>query len=196
MESGAKRLVVGLGNPGPRYRETRHNAGFMVVDRLSERWEVPFAREKFDAVFGIGTFGQIPVILAKPTTYMNRSGLAVGSLARFFGIEKGSLLIIHDEIDLPFGTIKIKEKGGTGGHKGLESIMETFGSGEFDRLRLGMGRPGPETEVASHVLGRFREEERKLLDPLWDLAGDAVESILLLGTREAMNRYNNKQVIL
>jgi len=120
----------------------------------------------------------------------------VGSLARFFGIEKGSLLIIHDEIDLPFGTIKIKEKGGTGGHKGLESIMETFGSGEFDRLRLGMGRPGPETEVASHVLGRFREEERKLLDPLWDLAGDAVESILLLGTREAMNRYNNKQVIL
>ncbi|MFC1896797.1 aminoacyl-tRNA hydrolase, partial [Thermodesulfobacteriota bacterium] len=125
MAESPLRLIVGLGNPGPAYRSTRHNMGFLVADVLARVWGVPLGRKKFEVAFGRGNIRQhVRVVLGKPLTYMNRSGLAVRRLADFFGIQGKDLLVIHDDLDLPFGKIRIKEKGGHGGHKGLKSLTE------------------------------------------------------------------------
>ncbi len=194
MDAAQKHLIVGLGNPGGQYGKTRHNLGFMVAERLAGRWGQVLSKKKFEAVYTSGVFTGKPFILALPQTYMNLSGKAVSRLKGFFGIEKEGLIVMHDDLDLPFGLIKIKEKGGSGGHKGLKSIMEAIGGGDFIRLRLGIGHPEGEREVTDFVLSRFNKSEQKVLDSFLDTAADAVETILVSGVRKGMNQFNNQQI--
>ncbi len=189
-------LIVGLGNPGEAYRLTRHNVGFMVVDRLAQTHQLTLNRRKFKVVFGLGKVDGRSVILAKPMTFMNMSGPAIRDLTHFFNLDKKNLLVIHDDIDLVFGKIKIKQKGGDGGHKGVKSLIEAFGNGAFARLRVGIGRPQTRQEARAYVLGRFDTNQEKLLDDVITMAQDAVETILLKGLKEGMNRFSRKEIRL
>lgn len=186
------RLIVGLGNPGEKYRFTRHNMGFLVVDRLAEAYQIPLDKHKFDVVFGSGKVGSQPVILARPVTFMNRCGPAVRDLTHFFKFNTQDVLVIHDDIDLVFGKMKIKEKGGDGGHNGVKSLIEAWGSGAFTRLRVGIGRPQTQQAVRAYVLGRFDAQQEALLEDVIFRAQDAVETILFKGVQEAMNRFHGK----
>jgi PTH1 family peptidyl-tRNA hydrolase len=188
------RLIIGLGNPGEKYRRTRHNIGFMVVDRLANVHGIPLDRQKFNALFGRGKVESHPVILVKPMTYMNRSGPAARDLAFFFKLDTQDILVIHDDIDLVFGQIKIKEKGGNGGHNGVKSLIEALGTGEFTRLRVGIGRPEIRQNVTNHVLSGFDAQQEKLLEGVLSTAQDAVETILFKGIPEAMNRFHGKTI--
>jgi len=185
------RLVAGLGNPGGDYRKTRHNAGFMVVDKVAETLSIRFDKTKFDVIFGRGTSGDVDVVLAKPQAYMNRSGLPLRQLAHYFKILSEDMLIIHDDIDLAMGRIKIKEKGGHGGHNGLKSLIGAFGNGNFVRLRIGVGRP-EHLNVTDHVLGKFSSQEKALLDQTVTRARDAVVSFFNEGLTACMNQFNTK----
>ncbi len=193
-------LVAGLGNPGERYAATRHNAGFMTVDRLADGAGIRQDRQKFDTVFGRGAVGGQPVILAKPQAFMNRSGPPVRRLADYFGISGEDMVVIHDDIDLAYGRIKIKQKGGDGGHKGIKSLIDAFGGGDFIRIRIGVGRggdgPGSEAGVVDHVLGRFGSRERQDLERIIAAAADAAVAVLCHGVREAMNRFNSKRTLI
>jgi len=187
------RLVVGLGNPGQAYEATRHNVGFMVIDRLADDFSAPLDRRKFDVVFGRGRIEQNEVILAEPSAYMNRSGPPIRRLADYLRLGIADLLIIHDDIDLAFGRLKIKEKGGHGGHNGLKSLMAAFGGGDFVRLRVGIGRSEFGAGVTDHVLGRFLSDERDVLHQILTKARDAVVTVLCKGAKEGMNRFNLKK---
>jgi len=188
-------LVAGLGNPGAAYRETRHNTGFFVVEALAADAGIPLTRRKFDACYGRGTVDGVPVVLAKPQAFMNRSGAPLARLAYYFNVTHQDVLVIHDDIDLAFGRLKIKEKGGHGGHKGVESVMDAFGEDRFVRLRVGVGRAEGGTDAVNHVLGRFSPAERPLLGPMVDRAREAAVCILCRGAREAMNRFNSKNTL-
>jgi len=194
MEEKRLYLVLGLGNPGDAYKNTRHNVGFTVVDALAEEFSVSCEKKKFDALFGRGVIEGAEVILAKPMSYMNRSGLPAGGIMSYFGISGKDMVVIHDDIDLAFGKIKIKEKGGHGGHKGIKSLTDTLGGGEFSRLRIGTGRPEAGKDVADYVLGRFSPDETKVLPEIIRTARDAVVTILCKGTKEGMNRFNSKSI--
>jgi len=187
-----RQLIVGLGNPGKLYRLTRHNIGFMVVDRLAQRHRIPLESRKSGNTFGLGKVHGQPVILAKPMTYMNLSGPAVRYLADFFKVNTTNVLVIHDDIDLVFGRIKIKQKGGDGGHHGVMSLIDAFGSGAFVRIRVGIGRPDTRKEVKGYVLNRFDAQQEASLDKVITMAQEAVETILLKGLREGMNRFSKK----
>jgi len=190
------RLVVGLGNPGESYSETRHNAGFLTADKISEAFSIAFAKRKFDTRFGIGSVDGIKVILAKPMAFMNRSGPQIQKIAGYFRILCEDMLVVHDDIDLAFGKIKIKEKGGDGGHRGIRSLIDAFGGGDFVRLRIGVGRPEAGIGAADYVLGKFTLEERKNLDRIITTAKDAVVTTLCKGTKEGMNRFNDKRIVI
>jgi PTH1 family peptidyl-tRNA hydrolase len=185
-------LVVGLGNPGAQYAGTRHNIGFMVVDRLASEFDLSLGHIKFDARFGRGEIAGEAVILAKPLAYMNRSGQPVKLLADYFRIPAGDVFIIHDDIDLAFGRLKIKEKGGHGGHNGIRSLIAAFGGGGFKRLRVGIGRSAGGASVTGHVLGRFDDRESKQLDEIICRARDAVTMVLREGTQTGMNYFNSR----
>jgi PTH1 family peptidyl-tRNA hydrolase len=185
-------LIVGLGNPGSSYAKTRHNAGFMVVDRLAEDFGFSVDKRKFETVYARGVIEQARAVVAKPMAFMNRSGAPVKKLADFFKISSENMLVIHDDIDLAFGRLKIKEKGGHGGHNGIRSLIDAFGRGDFARLRIGIGRSEPESGVTGHVLGRFNEAETELLDQIITRARDAVVTILCSGTKVGMNNFNQK----
>ncbi len=187
-------LVVGLGNPGKKYEGTRHNAGFMVVDRIAQDYGISLNKAKFDAVFGRGAIENIDVILAKPMAFMNRSGPPVQQLAHFFRIQSREILVIHDDIDLAFGRIKIKEKGGHGGHNGIRSIMDAFGGGNFVRLRIGVGRSEAGAGVTGHVLGKFNAVQSQLLARIITSARDAAVTVLGQGTKVGMNLFNGKEL--
>ena len=187
-------LVVGLGNPGRRYRGTRHNVGWEVVDRLSARWDLPVSREEEEALVGRGEIAGQEVLLAKPLTYMNRSGEAVRGLVRRYGVQPQEILVIYDDVDLPVGAIRIRPRGSSGGHHGMASVLEALGTSEIPRVRVGIGRPRGET--AEYVLSRFSSEERPLIEEAMERAADAVEAILREGTEAAMNRYNRRVPVL
>jgi len=189
-------LIVGLGNPGKAYRLTRHNVGFMVVDRLAHRHRISLNNRKFKSIFGLGKVNGRRVILAKPMTFMNLSGPAIRDLTHFFNLDKKNLLVIHDDIDLVFGKIKIKQKGGDGGHNGLKSLIEVFGSGAFARVRIGIGRPATGQEVKGYVLNSFDAQQEAVLDEVITMAQDAVETLLLKGLKEGMNRFSRKEIRL
>jgi PTH1 family peptidyl-tRNA hydrolase len=193
MSQKRVRLVVGLGNPGKSYETTRHNAGFMVLDEVADTYAIDLANRKFDAVFGRGFIDGVKVILVKPTAYMNRSGPPVQNVANYFRIRCEDMLVIHDDIDLALGRLKIKEKGGDGGHKGLRSIIDAFGCSDFTRLRVGVGRSGVNADVTDHVLGGFNADETEILPRIVESARDAVITILCKGTKEGMNRFNDKR---
>lgn len=195
MSEGDLRLVVGLGNPGDAYRETRHNAGFKIVEALSRRFAVAIDKRKFQARFGRGLIEGVEVVLAQPLVFMNNSGPPVRRLADFYRISNSGLLVIHDDVDLSFGRLKIKEKGGHGGHNGLKSLMSVYGGGDFARLRIGIGRPAEKADVTGHVLGRYSVAESDLLKRIVDRATDAVVTVLTRGLQEAMNRFNDKNFL-
>ncbi len=187
------RLVLGLGNPGREYRGTRHNAGFAVVELLSGRHGIVLDRARHRAIHGRGRIAGEEVILALPTTFMNLSGEAARLLLDYHGLGVGDLVVVHDEADLPPGTVRIKQGGGLAGHKGLVSIAGRLGSRDFARVRVGIGRPpaGGE-ELVSWVLGRPAPGEREELEIGVRLAADAVESILAHGIEEAMGTFNRR----
>ena len=193
MPQQRMRLIVGLGNPGPQYENTRHNAGFMLVDKLAGEFGIAVTKNKFDVLYGRGVIEDSEVMLAKPMAFMNLSGWPVQKLAAYFKINSRDLVVVHDDIDLAFGRLKIKEKGGHGGHKGLKSIINALGEGEFVRLRIGVGRSEAGGSVSDHVLGPFFGGESKQLDALFNRARDAVVTILTEGSKVGMNRFNTKE---
>jgi len=190
------RLVVGLGNPGETYQRTRHNAGFLVADKIADEFNISFHKGKFNSVFGRGNIETVDVILAKPMAYMNRSGLPIRQLADYYKIHGKEMLVIHDDIDLAFGRLKIKEKGGHGGHNGIKSLMDAFGGGDFVRLRIGVGRSESGISVTDHVLGRFSAEQTQNLDQIISRARDAVVTILCQGPKVGMNYFNSKNFMI
>jgi len=194
MSDSTVHVVAGLGNPGDKYRGTRHNVGFFVIDALSSEYAIPVDRKKFDASYGRGSVRGTEVILVKPQSYMNRSGIPIYRLIEYFGIAHRNMLVIHDDIDLVYGRIKIKVKGGHGGHNGVRSIIDTLGDDNFTRLRVGIGRSENESNVTGHVLGRFRSDENKLLEQIVARSRDAAVTILCEGTREGMNRFNERTI--
>jgi PTH1 family peptidyl-tRNA hydrolase len=186
-------LVAGLGNPGSTYETTRHNTGFMVVDKVAATFGILLEKRKFNTRFGRGSIESIEVILAKPMDFMNNSGPPVKKLADYFKISREDMLVIHDDIDLALGRLKIKEKGGHGGHKGVKSLMDAFGEGNFVRLRIGVGRSEAAVSVTDYVLGCFSLAETKLLDQILTRARDAVVTILSRSVKDGMNRFNDKR---
>jgi len=165
----------------------------MVVDNLAEAFSISVAKSKFDVVFGRGFVEDVEVILGKPMAYMNRSGPAVQKLSDYFRISSEDMLVIHDDIDLAFGRLKIKEKGGHGGHNGVKSLMDAFGGGNFARLRVGVGRSEAKINVTDHVLGRYSAEEIEILNKLLVRARDAVVTVLCEGVQYGMNRFNDRK---
>jgi len=185
-------FVAGLGNPGDKYDGTRHNLGFAVIDALSSTYGIKLDKAKYDAIYGKGLVREREVLLVKPQSYMNRSGFPIQRLMAYFKISLNDLLVIHDDIDLTFGRIKIKVKGGHGGHNGVRSIIDACGQGEFTRLRMGIGRSEKGDSVTGHVLGRFRRDDASMLDQIVARSRDAVVTILCEGTKEGMNRFNER----
>ena len=194
MEEQRIRLVVGLGNPGDQYRLSRHNMGFMVVDRLSQDCGIGLLEEGSDCVFGKGQCGGKSVIVAKPMTFMNRVGPAVRKLADFFSLDRKDVLVVHDDIDLLFGRIKMKEKGGDGGHNGVKSLITALESDVFARVRIGIGRPENSDDISAYVLGEFDKEQKKILEEVILSARDAVEAVLVKGISEAMNLFHGMKI--
>jgi PTH1 family peptidyl-tRNA hydrolase len=186
-------LVVGLGNPGKEYAGTRHNVGFDVIDLLARRHQGRLKSGRERALVDEVRIGPKRVALAEPITYMNLSGESVAPLVRRFGIEDpSSLLIVHDELDLPTGTVRVKVGGGLAGHNGLRSIKAHIHTDEFLRIRIGVGKPASKEQGADHVLKRVGGSDRQLLDIAVELAADAVESILGRGVEATMNEFNAK----
>lgn len=181
-------LVVGLGNPGNKYARTRHNVGYMVAEALARRYSMRFSSSKQRADTARGTIEGIPVLLALPVTYMNESGNAVSRLVQYYKVNLDHLLVVCDDIDLPFGTLRLRPSGSSGGQRGLQSIVQALGTEEFARLRVGVGRPSG--DATGHVLAPFPPEQERLLPQLTDTAADAVRTALLEGVQTAMNRYN------
>jgi len=196
MVATQRRLVVGLGNPGEEYRNTRHNIGFMAVDHIAETFSISLSKKKFNLIYGQGEVEGIPVVLAKPQSFMNLSGHPTRQIADYYRIFSKDILVIHDDIDLAFQRIRIKTKGGDGGHKGVRSVMDALGGGEFARVRIGVGRGlndfGERNDVVGHVLGRFDTEEARLIAQLLAQVRDAVVTILREGIVIGMNKFNRK----
>jgi PTH1 family peptidyl-tRNA hydrolase len=184
-------LIVGLGNPGREYRANRHNAGFMLLDRLVERHKwMAFTKRQGKALITTGLLGQASLVLAKPQTFMNLSGQAVGALVHFYDVPLERLLVVVDEIDLPLGTLRLRPDGGSAGHNGMRSIIEQLGTEVFPRLRLGVGRPPGAKAAAGYVLRDFRGEDLEIMNLTLDKAAEAVETFVHEGLVTAMNRYN------
>ncbi len=189
-------LIVGLGNPGRKYRETRHNAGFMVVEELARRWQADWTLESaFQSRLARAQPPVGTVWLCQPQTYMNLSGDAVGSLTAYYRVPLNRLLVVVDDADLPLGTVRLRPRGSSGGHHGIESIEARLGSREFARQRLGIGRSEPgEREITAHVLSRFRAEEQALWRQILERAADQAVTWCHDGAREAMNRFNGSVI--
>ncbi len=187
------KLIVGLGNPGIEYQFTPHNLGFLAVDRLAERWRLEIKNRYCQALTARATVGEETVLLAKPETYMNLSGLAVRGLVEKYEVRpEQDLIVIYDELDLPFGALRIRPRGGTAGHNGMESILGALGTEQFLRVRLGIAPDHKVSDGAGYVLSQFRRSQYKALDEVLDTAADAVEMILREGAAAAMNRFNRK----
>ena len=185
-------LIVGLGNPGLQYRYTRHNAGFMVAQALADKLDVNLKRVKFRCQLGETKLDGIPLIIAKPLTYMNDSGSAVSSLLHYFKVPLERLLVIHDDLDLPLGVLRLRPGGGSAGQRGMQSITEKLGSNAFPRLRFGIGRPPGRMDPADYVLEKFGSSEQDLLKMTLDQATAAALSFARDGLEKAMNQYNGE----
>lgn len=184
-------LIVGLGNPGARYENTRHNVGFWAIDELSRRSDTAVRKIRFHALTADAVVGSQGVLLMKPTTFMNLSGQAVGEAARFFKIPPDHILILSDDVDLPLGKLRIRKSGSAGGHNGLKNIIQHLGTDQFPRLKLGVGgKPHPDYNMADWVLGQLQGEDKKVMEQAVKRAADAVECLLAEGIDRAMNKFN------
>ena len=188
---GAAWLIVGLGNPGEKYENTRHNVGFQVIDELAERQGKPVQRLKFKALTGLLTIGGEKALVMKPVTYMNLSGEAVRPAADFYKLPPERILVISDDVALAAGRLRIRAKGSAGGHNGLKSIIQHLGTDQFPRLKLGVGgKPHPDYNMADWVLGQLQGEDKKAIDEAVKRAADAVECILTQGLERGMGKFN------
>ncbi|MHC1745383.1 MAG: aminoacyl-tRNA hydrolase [Syntrophobacteraceae bacterium] len=185
-------IVVGLGNPGKRYEKTRHNVGFMVVDELGCRFSAPFQERLFRGSWGTASIGGLKVLLFKPSTFMNRSGEAVVEVLRYFRLEAAQMLVVHDDLDLPCGRARLVRRGGAGGHKGVQSIIQHVGLQTFPRLKLGIGRPVHGESVEDFVLDAPYRVEQSEFDQMIHSGAGIVEAVVAEGLSAAMNRYNLK----
>jgi len=183
-------LIAGLGNPGREYRKNRHNIGFMAIDALAESLGVRMMRVQSKAIIGTGTYMEQKIVLAKPQTFMNLSGEAVSALVRFYKVPFERLLVVHDDIDLPAGTLRLRPGGGTGGQKGIASIIQKTGTQNFPRLRLGVGRPPGQMDAAAYVLQDFSGAEEILVKLMLDRAVKAMQCYMEQGLEQAMNQFN------
>src|SRR5688572_19585415 len=183
-------LLIGLGNPGREYKDTRHNIGFMLVDLLAERLNARGMKVQSKAIVISALYEERKIILAKPQTYMNLSGQSVQGLLHFYKIPFENLLVAHDDLDIPFGTIRIRPTGGPGGQRGMASTIEKLGTKDFPRLRLGIGRPPGRMDPKAYVLQDFSKEEMKLLPDVLDRSTDAAFEFILKGLNAAMNKFN------
>ena len=184
-----KFLIVGLGNPGREHKNNRHNIGFMTIDRLAEEWHISLGKVQQRAVTGQGRVGEDTIILAKPQTYMNRSGDSVGPLARYYKIPPANVLVIYDEIDIPFGALRLRKKGGSGGHNGMKSLINHLGQ-EFPRIRVGVGRPPGKMPPSAYVLQDFKGDDWEVVRELIDDAVAATTTYLREGIELAMTHHN------
>jgi PTH1 family peptidyl-tRNA hydrolase len=185
-------LVVGLGNPGPQYAKTRHNIGFMVADLLAARIGAPFkVHKRSGAEIVTGRLGNRSVVVAKPRTFMNESGRHIGPLAKFYSVSPADVIVIHDELDIDFGKIRLKLGGGEGGHNGLRSVANALGSKDFQRVRVGIGRPPGRKDPAAFVLETFSASERTEVPTLCELAADATVLLLDTGLESAQNQVHS-----
>jgi peptidyl-tRNA hydrolase, PTH1 family len=189
------KIICGLGNPGTEYEGNRHNIGFMVVDALARHWRCSFSTQKFDASCATASVGNQKVLVLKPQTFMNRSGQSVSAAARFYKVATSEILIVHDELDLPFGRLQLKQGGGAGGHNGLHSIDEQLGENSYGRLRCGIDKPtgiNAKERVIGHVLGDFSTAESQALEALFPEAVQRCEAWAIVGMQRAMNQLNSK----
>jgi len=185
------KIIVGLGNPGRKYERTRHNAGFMAADELANSLHADISQEKYHALVCRARIGSEEAVLAKPQTYMNESGRAVGAIVRYTYSRVSDVIVIHDELDLPLGSVRVKIGGGHGGHNGLRSIIEHLGP-DFIRVRIGIGRPAPGSDAADYVLSPFLVGERTTVPGVMARAAEAATSIVTEGPARAMNLFNQK----
>jgi len=185
-------LIVGLGNPGRQYEATRHNAGFVALDALAERNGIIIQKRRFISELGRGRVKNADVLMAKPQTFMNLSGRAVRQIVDFYKLAVDHLLVLHDDMDLALGRIKVAAKGGAGGHKGVASILEYLGEDAFPRIKIGVGRPGEGGDATGYVLGRFAPEEIEILKLVLMRVAEAAEMIISRGSAEAQALYNRR----
>ncbi len=190
------KIIVGLGNPGPKYKKTRHNIGFIVIEHLAETYQLKFhlGKKSFKSETASGTIDHSKVLLVKPLTYMNKSGEAVAAILNFYKNKPEDILVIHDDLDLPLGRIRIVKGGGAGGHNGIRSIITHLGTQNFPRLRIGIGRPHNETPVENYVLSPFSKEEWSLLEKIIETSTEAIVTILKKGIDMAMNQFNGRVI--
>lgn len=193
MEEKNLFLVVGLGNPGEKYLKTRHNVGFRVVDVLANKLSVLVKENKFKGLYALANLNEHKIILNKPQTYMNLSGEAVAPLLRWYKIPPERMIVIYDDLDLPLGKIRIRGKGGAGGHKGILSIINNLGTQDFPRIKIGVGRPeNVNYDTADWVLGQFSKQEEEIMTKSFDLAVESIEDFVNNGLEGVMNKYNCK----
>ncbi len=184
-------MIAGLGNPEKKYFQTRHNLGFMVVDKLAHQNALKVGKSRFDAEYVNFSYKQNKLFFVKPQSYMNRSGFPIQKLASYFKINISNIIVVHDDIDLPFGRIRISKDRGHGGHNGIRSIIEALGTKDFSRIRIGIANPARQNNTTGHVLGDFSKEENKFLDKLIEKAADASMAVINDGVLAAMNSYNS-----
>lgn len=187
------KLIVGLGNPGRDYAGTRHNIGFGVVTRISDKYNIPLGSKEHKAVCGKGMIGSEKVIIAQPQTFMNLSGESVRSLADYYKVECEDIIVAYDDVSMEVGQLRVRAKGSAGGHNGIKNIIAHLGTNEFPRVKVGVGAKPEGGDLVRHVLGRFSKGDEKIIGEALDLAVDAVETIVTDGVDAAMNRYNAKR---
>jgi PTH1 family peptidyl-tRNA hydrolase len=187
-------LIAGLGNPGDLYRDTRHNVGFRAVDRISAEYDIKVRKLKCKSLYGEGLINGVPVMLAKPQTYMNRSGESIREIVEWFKIPLSNIIIVYDDVDIPLGRIRVRPRGSSGTHNGMKSIIYCLESDEFSRVRIGIGRPSEGKNLVSHVLGTFRDDERIIINKVIDVAAQAAVSVAVEGVEAAMAKYNGSVI--
>ena len=184
------KLIVGLGNPGKQYEKTRHNVGFAVIDELAKKWSISLDQAKHKGIYGMGNVNGEKVILLKPLTYMNLSGESIIAVMNFFKVEVEDFVVLYDDLDLPPGKIRLRQKGSAGGHNGIKSTIAHLGTQNFNRIRIGIGRPGVPMDIADYVLGRFMDNEMPDISRAIEKSADACESWLTTSFLQVMNEYN------
>lgn len=189
-EVGKMKLIVGLGNPGRDYEQTRHNIGFEVIDELSDRFNIPLNQSKLKGFYGIGFYKGEKVLLLKPLTYMNLSGEAIRAIMDYYQIDQEDLLLIYDDLDLPVGKVRLRQKGSAGGHNGIKSTIQHLGTQQFNRIRIGIDRPVNGMSVPDYVLGRFQKEEYSTVMEAVKKSADACEAWMGQSFLQVMNEYN------
>lgn len=187
--------IVGLGNPGLQYENTRHNAGFISIDYLARKYSIDVRKIKFKSLIGQGVISGQKVMLVKPQTYMNNSGEAIREIYKYFDFEHDKLIVIYDDIDIDFGSIRIRKKGSAGTHNGMKSIIYNLEFDDFPRIKVSVGKKPSYMDLANFVLSGFSKDEAKIIEQEVELAGDAIEMILEEGIDKAMSMYNSKRLV-